>query len=339
VGGEPFLLVMVTEDEDVKTVRLPLSSGIVGAVASSGEAQCIVDAYEDHRFNSDLDKETGFRTKAILAFPVRDSHGDIVGVLQAINKLTDTGSDGSFSSLDQEICSMLSTHIGIALTNAKLYEQAIRSKERTDATLALVKAIHMECPSASSLMFALHSKIPHVVEAERCSFFMADHHHNELWAIQGDVDVRVPMEKGIIGHVATTKETVRIPDAYLDSRWSGHSIDKQHGYRTRAILSMPLIGSSGQVVGVVQCINKTASSGLAEFTEEDQDVLGTLLSVVAPAIEHSAMFAQHASKATVADESEFSGPSFGSDHARSAAATAQPAIEETEEEEEEEEAA
>lgn len=46
-----------------------------------------VFVFLDARFNSSFDKETGYRTKSILCTPVTDPSGDIVAVIQCINKL------------------------------------------------------------------------------------------------------------------------------------------------------------------------------------------------------------------------------------------------------------
>ncbi len=331
---------MVTLDEAVRAVQVSVGSGIVGAVAESGTPIRIADAYADSRFNPDVDRDTGFRTGSIMAHPVRDAGGNIVGVLQAMNRLADGShgepAPGGFTDADESLCAMLSLHIGVALRNVMVFESAVRARAKTDATLSLVRALHESAPSASSLMFSIHSKTPRIVDAERCSLFLADHQHSELWAIQGEVDVRMPMDRGFIGHVVTTKATLNVPDAYADARWSGEAMDKKSGFRTKAVLCMPLLGSGGRLVGVVQCINKVPSSGREAFDRQDEEVLATLLALVAPIIEKSALFRSHSSAAADAEGSEFSGRAMTGDHAASAAASAQPAIAEEEEEEEDE---
>jgi hypothetical protein len=67
-------------------IRIPLSAGIAGLVASSGEAVIIADAYADSRFNQAVDKRTGFTTRNILCCPIKTKKGVVVGVAQLINK-------------------------------------------------------------------------------------------------------------------------------------------------------------------------------------------------------------------------------------------------------------
>lgn len=84
-----FLELMVAEG--ASGIRVPVGKGIAGTVAEKGELENIKDAYEDSRFDPSFDKKSGYRTQSVLAAPVRDGQGRIVGVLQVINKLTDMG--------------------------------------------------------------------------------------------------------------------------------------------------------------------------------------------------------------------------------------------------------
>jgi adenylate cyclase len=343
-GDEQTLTAMVTEDAAVRTVRVPVGTGIAGTVARDKSVINIADAYEDSRFNKDVDADTGFRTRAMLAFPVMDAAGKVAGVLQVMNKRSSgaaaagSAADGAavFSADDVELGEMLSLHVGVALRNVQVFESAVRARTKTDAMLSLVRALHEPSPSAASLMFAITNKTPKIVDADRCTLFMVDRAHEELWAIQGEIDVRFPMGSGIVGDVATSKKSVNIPDAYADSRWGGVSFDKANGYVTKAILTMPLVTQDGEVIGVVQCINKKPSSGHDSFDSEDESVLGTFLGLVAPIIAKSALF-KHVKGKSQGEGSEFAGHAIAGDHAAAAAAAAQPAIAEEDEEEEEDE--
>ena len=79
----------VSQDKEgpSQDLRIPLDTGIAGAVARSGEPVRVADAYQDPRFNPDMDLATGFKTRAILCLPVRDQDGQIFGVAQLLNPL------------------------------------------------------------------------------------------------------------------------------------------------------------------------------------------------------------------------------------------------------------
>jgi HD-GYP domain-containing protein (c-di-GMP phosphodiesterase class II) len=111
----------------------------------------------------------------------------------------------------------------------------------------------------------------------------------ELWSriAQGlrDLEIRFPMHLGIAGSVATTGETINIPDAYQDSRFNPE-VDRKTGYRTRSILTMPMRNKRGEVIGVFQCLNKEGGA----FTREDEQLLEALSSQTAIAIENAQLY-------------------------------------------------
>ena len=73
--------------ENVKEIRFSASTGVAGWVASRKQALNIKNAYQDSRFNSEIDKQTKFRTRSILCMPVLCSKGNhLFGVIQMVNK-------------------------------------------------------------------------------------------------------------------------------------------------------------------------------------------------------------------------------------------------------------
>ena len=67
----------------------------------------------------------------------------------------------------------------------------------------------------NSLMFTITQRAHSLVDADRCTFFMVNHTAKELWSMQGELDIRIPIDKGIAGAVATMGKLINIPDAYL----------------------------------------------------------------------------------------------------------------------------
>ena len=68
------------------TARVPVDAGIVGRVFETGQLLSVPDAYAEPLFNRAVDEETGFRTRNILAVPLRDSHERVFGVAELLNK-------------------------------------------------------------------------------------------------------------------------------------------------------------------------------------------------------------------------------------------------------------
>lgn len=80
------------------TARVPTNRGIVGRVFETGEPLLVPDAYAEPLFNRAVDEETGFRTREILAVPLRDSKGHVFGAAQLLNKTE----GGAFDANDQK---------------------------------------------------------------------------------------------------------------------------------------------------------------------------------------------------------------------------------------------
>jgi putative ABC transport system ATP-binding protein len=69
-------------------IVVPLSEGIAGYVARTGETLNIPDAYANPLFNRSVDKATGYHTQHLLCMPMLDPTGHIFGVVQLLNKTT-----------------------------------------------------------------------------------------------------------------------------------------------------------------------------------------------------------------------------------------------------------
>ena len=104
-------------------IRVPEGSGIIGASIANNEIITINDPYNDPRFNSSVDKETGFVTKSILCIPVTDTKGQVIGAYQAINKLDEDG-ESNFGEQDIKRLSMAAMFCGKTLESKILYEDA-----------------------------------------------------------------------------------------------------------------------------------------------------------------------------------------------------------------------
>ena len=127
----------VIKGEERIEIRLPTGSGIAGYVAATGDTLNIPDAYFDTRFNPEIDKVTGYRTRSILCMPMRNRGGTIVGVFQILNKHT-----GTFTAEDETVLDALSVHAAIAVENARLYEQE-RQKIAMEKDLQAAREVQM----------------------------------------------------------------------------------------------------------------------------------------------------------------------------------------------------
>jgi Nif-specific regulatory protein len=92
--------------QEKKIMRLDARLGIAGRVAMTGESVNVPDAYEHPLFYREVDIQTGYRTRTLLAVPLKNHHGEIIGVGEAINK-----ADGHFTIDDATALQALADHV------------------------------------------------------------------------------------------------------------------------------------------------------------------------------------------------------------------------------------
>ena len=119
----------------VEAIRFPATAGIAGQAAQERDCVNVPDAYADDRFNRAVDKQTGYRTHNLLTFPLENIAGDLIGVLQALNK-----EDGPFTEEDEELARVLSAQAGVALDRGRLIEE-YAEKQRMQRDLDIARSI------------------------------------------------------------------------------------------------------------------------------------------------------------------------------------------------------
>jgi phosphoserine phosphatase len=131
----------------VDEIRFSAKLGIAGEAAQTRSIINVPDAYADPRFNPDVDKKTGFRTRNMVTFPLVGHDGDLVGVLQVLNKKGDP-----FDADDEESAAILSSLAGVAIQRQMLLEE-YAEKKKLERDLDLARDIQQNllpksCPVA-----------------------------------------------------------------------------------------------------------------------------------------------------------------------------------------------
>ena len=115
-------------------IRFDAKLGIAGEAFKTGKITNIEDAYSHPKFNPEIDKRTGYRTKSILCVPLKDIKGKTVGVLQTLNK-----NDGSFTKQDEETLEIFASNAAVAIENAKLIKELEEAKSRIQRENAVLR--------------------------------------------------------------------------------------------------------------------------------------------------------------------------------------------------------
>ena len=117
VDGDSLELKVAEDLDKMGRIRIPLGSGIAGAVAQSGQAIRIDDAYADSRFNQDVDRQTGYQTRSIISLPVKNRSGKVFAVAQLLNRKDglpfDDGDEQRFANFIESIGVILETQQGL----------------------------------------------------------------------------------------------------------------------------------------------------------------------------------------------------------------------------------
>ena len=119
--GKLFSRIMV--GTEARSIELPIGEGIAGYVAKVGRTVRIKDAYRDKRFSREWDDATGYRTRSILASPMKNHVGRTIGVIQVLNK---SRGQGEFSQHDEELLTSLATQAAISIDNSRLFLSVIQ---------------------------------------------------------------------------------------------------------------------------------------------------------------------------------------------------------------------
>ena len=129
-------------------IRFSADQGIAGACFNSGKPLNISDAYQDSRFDSAVDKSTGFKTRNILASPMLGDNQKPLGVLEVLNKLT-----GAFDEWDATLLETFAAQCGVAIHRQFLMEEFAK-RQRMHRDLAIARQIQRSLLPKSSPIIA-----------------------------------------------------------------------------------------------------------------------------------------------------------------------------------------
>jgi putative methionine-R-sulfoxide reductase with GAF domain len=162
---------------------------------------------------------------------------------------------------------------------------------RTIDTLMQCSLLMNEDLSLECVLRQIMNEAKSLVGAEIASVFLVDGPRQELYSNVNstNIEIRIPVNVGIAGHVAITGESVVIQDTYGDERFA-KVVDTNTGFTTRNMMCVPLRFKKGDIMGVVQLINKTGVSSDGGFTQDDLHFLQVFASQASTAIQNTHNF-------------------------------------------------
>jgi signal transduction histidine kinase/putative methionine-R-sulfoxide reductase with GAF domain len=291
------LVSRIVQGDEVRQIRLKVGQGIAGHVAQTSKTVLVNDPYADPRFNPDLDHTSGYRTRSILAVPMKNHLGRTIGVIQVLNKKT-----GPFSDHDAIILAALSTQAAIAIDNSRLFlsvtqknTELLEIKEQLEHRVRDLKLL-FDLESAMGRATSLEELFTGVLsEALKSSgayagafaikaasglagtqlYLMFDHESRiHRHALKSTI--------GLMGAAIADGDVVFTNDAGSHPSHD-EAFDDLLGEPLRACIAVPLEGEDGDAMGAIALFNKRAIPGSAprlnltarddDFTEEDRALL------------------------------------------------------------------
>uniref|UniRef100_A0A8C1BEQ5 Phosphodiesterase n=1 Tax=Cyprinus carpio carpio TaxID=630221 RepID=A0A8C1BEQ5_CYPCA len=278
------------EEASNSGIRLEWNKGIVGYVAATGKPLNIKNAYEDPRFNAEVDQITGYKTQSILCLPIKNHREEVVGVAQAINKRC--GENSAFTEQDERDFSSYLAFSGIVLHNAQLYETSQLENRRNQVLLDLASLIFEEQQSLEVLLRKTVATILSFMQAQECTVFISDREtantfssvfHMEYEELAGSLDF--PNRECDVNkinymyaqYVKNTMEPLNMADVTKDQRfpWTSENLQSSN-CQIKSLLCTPIRnGKKDKVIGVCQLVNKIdeASGEVKAFNRNDEQFL------------------------------------------------------------------
>jgi signal transduction histidine kinase len=280
--------------EQVRSIRVRVGHGIAGTVAKTGKALRLKDAYTDPRFEPEWDLFTGYRTKSMLAAPLKNHMGRTIGVIQVLNKTTGE----EFTSEDEAILSALSTQAAVAIDNSRLFlsliqknHQLLSTKEKLERRVADLQLLNeleramARAESIEALGRAALSALAKACQARGATLLLAEEDTGDLFQYVYDSDrpegldrLGVKAGEGLLAHSLSNMETIELPDGSLDPRHD-ERVEGRFPFPVGSCLVMPL--SSEPVLGAMGLFNKR---GGRPFEEEDRSLMALVGANVSTAV-------------------------------------------------------
>jgi adenylate cyclase len=273
---ELWSIVAEAEGDRSLEIRIPADKGIAGEVATYKKIVKIpYDFYDDPRsvFAREQDKRTGYRTYTMLALPLLNEEGQLVAVVQLLNKLKFPNNATAplseridmrgFTDTDQQLFQEFAPSIRLILESSRSFYIATQKQRAAAALMKAIKSLSQSSLDLEDTLKRVMAEAKELMNADRSTLWLIDREAGQLWTkiTQDDgstKELRVPIGKGFAGIVAATGKTLNIPFDLYDHPDSetARQMDQQNGYRTCSLLCMPVFNADGELIGVTQLVNK-----------------------------------------------------------------------------------
>ncbi|WP_394825058.1 GAF domain-containing protein [Pendulispora albinea] len=312
------LISRIVIGDEVRSIRLKVGQGIAGHVARTGKPLHVRDAYKDPRFSPEWDTLSGYRTRSILAGPMKNHLGRTIGVIQVLNKRR-----GDFSTDDAALLAALATQAAVSIDNSRLFlatiqknMQLIETKEQLERRVRDLKLLFSlesamaRAASLEELFFAVLGEAMRSCEARAAGVALRDPVSGEIvFNLVDDKHTRLRRVSlaeghGLVGTVMRKNDVVLVRADQNGKSEKGERtekgekaekrgaksaagktappVDEKLGFACHSALGVPLEGEEGVPMGAVVLYNKRHEK---HFTDEDRGLLALITANASTAIQ------------------------------------------------------
>lgn len=289
------LVSRIVQGDEVRAIRLKVGQGIAGHVAQTSKALLVNEPYQDKRFNPEWDMTSGYRTRSILAVPMKNHLGRTIGVIQVLNKKS-----GQFSDHDAIILAALATQAAISIDNSRLFlsvtqknTELLEIKEQLEHRVRDLKLLFDlesamgRATSLDELFTGVLSEALRTSDAIAGAFALRDHStevahlyvmkHGQSSGHEAKL-VRTPVRatQGFTGAAMAEGEVIFTNDAQSHPA-NDPALDDILGEPCRACICVPLEGEDGEAMGAIALYNKSLTRNGGEGFDEDDRALLLLI--------------------------------------------------------------
>lgn len=280
-----FEIVRGPRSRKLSGLRIPVSKGIVGWVATNGKVAWVSQPGTDNRFDPKISLDLKVPARSILCAPIL--LGEIViGVMEIIHSRT--GAD--FKPFHVELLQSLCLEAGHIIKRAAELEENTRRVNHLNTLTRISKAITSE-RSLSRLLHLIADSATRLMKSEAGSIVLKDVTSGELVFEATDkkhmqvLKMRLASGTGIIGKVINTGEKLIIEDFQRDER-SCKKVDAKTGFTTHSALCVP-IKSGDTVIGALEVLNRIVPE---PFSLEDLKLFEALADLSSVAIQNARLY-------------------------------------------------
>ena len=295
---ELWSIVAKGDDGKPLEIRIPSNQGIAGEVATFKKIINIpFDFYDDPRSTSakEFEKKAGYRTYTMLALPLVRDDGELVAVVQLLNKLKSPHDPNApldqiithegFTDEDIKVFEDFAPSIRLILESSRSFYKATQRQRAANALIEATNSLSQSNLDLDATLKTVMDAAKKLMNAQRSTLWLVDHEKHDLWTklVMADghmQELRIPIGVGFAGKVAELNlqpnrdpsgETLNIGfDLYNhpDSA-NSKSFDQKTGFRTCSLLCMPVFNSDSELIGVTQLVNKVKQGEYPEYNAED----------------------------------------------------------------------